>query len=154
MEKDFEIEICKNCENKFKGNFCNHCGQKAKIGKINSAFFLKELGGSIFYTDKGFFFTIKELAVRPGKAIKEFIDGKRIIYFKPISFVLIFAILYSILLYLFTAQTELQDLLSGIKDGLIKQSEQRKLGVQIFEWVINNYAYSILLLTPIFSFAS
>src|SRR5699024_2489794 len=117
-KENHRIKICKNCGNKFEGNFCNHCGQKAEIGKIDAVFFLKEIGGSIFYTDKGFFFTIKELATRPGKAIKEFIDGKRIVYFKPVSFVLIFTILYSILLYSFDIKTELQSMLSGMMDGL------------------------------------
>lgn len=32
--------ICKNCEQQFQGSFCNNCGQKSNVKRINFAYLL------------------------------------------------------------------------------------------------------------------
>ncbi len=84
---------CLNCgkELSAEAQFCPKCGQKAVIHRIS----LKEIGHETvhFFThaDKGIFHLLKELALRPGKVAREFIQGKRKKYFPPINFILIVA---------------------------------------------------------------
>ena len=39
---------CKNCNQHFKGNFCPHCGQSAKVESIGVKYFLHDIPHSIF----------------------------------------------------------------------------------------------------------
>jgi Protein of unknown function (DUF3667) len=85
---------CKNCEHKYKGNFCHNCGQKAATHNIDFKFVMHEVPHSAFHVDKGIFFTIKELSLRPGKAIRDYIDGKRIYHFPPLTYVILITTIY------------------------------------------------------------
>lgn len=87
---------CKNCGKEFSGNFCPHCGQSATIEKINLPNFIEEFSSTVFQVNRGLPFTIKELFVRPGHAIRDFIEGKRKKYFKPILLTLSYCQLYII----------------------------------------------------------
>jgi hypothetical protein len=86
--------ICKNCQHHFKGNFCPHCGQSAKVEAIGVKYFLHDIPHSVFHIDKGFAYTFKELLLRPGKTLREYLDGKRVKHFKPFAYVLLMATLY------------------------------------------------------------
>ena len=75
---------CKNCDKIVDGNFCAHCGQNIKVDKLNLPNFLTEVSDSVFQLNGGLFYTIKELFVRPGHTIREFLIGRRKGHFKPI----------------------------------------------------------------------
>jgi Protein of unknown function (DUF3667) len=86
--------ICKNCDHHFKGNFCPHCGQSAKVESIGVKYFLHDIPHSIFHIDKGFFYTLGQLFTRPGTTIKNYLAGKRIKHFRPFAYVLILSAAY------------------------------------------------------------
>ena len=81
---------CKNCGNSFEGKYCNVCGQKASTHRYSWQAILHDLPHTIFHLHDGFLFTIKELVVRPGNMIREYLAGKRIRYSNP--FLLLFTI--------------------------------------------------------------
>ncbi len=91
------MTTCKNCSNSFEGKYCNNCGQKADTGRIDANYLWHEIQHGVFHLDKGVFFTIKELFIRPGYTIKEYFEGKRIGHFKPLAFVFILAGILGIL---------------------------------------------------------
>lgn len=144
---------CKNCDNSLNGNFCTYCGQNSKVERINTKNFLSELSSSIFQVNKGFFFTLKELFTRPGHSIREFITGKRKNHFKPIAFVLTLSTVYFFVSKISDSPTIIDDFFSGFnranedKDVVTNSS-------QITKWLSDNYAYTTLLLLPIFSLAT
>lgn len=80
---------CKNCDNKFEGHYCNNCGQSAHTGAIGWHDIWHHAFHAFTHTDKGILHTIKELTLRPGKALREYISGKRVHHFNPFLFVLI-----------------------------------------------------------------
>ncbi len=88
---------CKNCDHHFKGNFCPHCGQSAKVEAIGVKYFLHDIPHSIFHIDKGFGYTFKELLLRPGKTLREYLAGKRVKHFRPFAYVVLMAALYILL---------------------------------------------------------
>lgn len=80
------MTICKNCSTEFEGKYCPDCGQKAKTRRITTAHVLDDLRQAVVHFDRGFLFTIKELALRPGHAVRDFIEGKRTNLMKPVKF--------------------------------------------------------------------
>jgi hypothetical protein len=143
---------CKNCGNNLEGNFCSNCGQSVKVDKLNLHSFLTELTDSVFQINRGLFFTIKELFLRPGHTIRNFLDGKRKKHFKPIAYVFTLSTVYFLVSQISDSPTLIDDFLSGASDGV--QEQDSKIKFPVLEWLSNNYAYTTLLLIPIFSLAS
>jgi len=62
-------EICQNCKNTITDNFCGNCGQK-KYKRIDRKYIFDELQYTILHTNKGFFYSIKNIFRNPGKNCK------------------------------------------------------------------------------------
>ena len=93
--------ICKNCGSPVKSRFCSDCGQPASTHRISGHFLWHDIQHGILHVDKGILFTAKELFTRPGHSIREFLQGKRVKHFKPISLVIILAGIYGFLSHYF-----------------------------------------------------
>lgn len=130
------MNTCKKCRSKFKGNYCSNCGHPKVIKRINGRYILSEIA-SVLNFQKGFFFTTKELLIRPGKSIRVFISEDRNRLVKPIMFLLICSLIYSVFLHFF-----------GFKDGYINLEVDASGSIMnlIFQWISENYGYSNILL--------
>lgn len=146
--------ICKNCEQEFEGNFCNHCGQKASVQQINFQYLIQELSSTLFKMNKGFFYTIKELFIRPGHSIREFLEGKRRWHVKPFAFVLLVSTIYVLFTHFVGRNTLLGEVISGLTNGLSHEGRDHSSTVDLLNWLGNNHAYFTLILLPMFSLAS
>lgn len=93
--------ICKNCHQVFKGHYCNNCGQPADTHKINAHFLWHDLQHGLLHFDKGVLYSLKQLFTRPGHSVREFIEGKRVKHFKPLSLVVVLATVYGLLYHYF-----------------------------------------------------
>jgi len=136
---------CKNCGQTYSGHFCNNCGQPAATHKLNLHFIWHDIQHGFFHFDSGVLYTAKELYTKPGKSIREFIEGKRVKHFKPISLVIILATLYGVLRHLFHFSI------------LDKKAVSEIQGIEyetINEWISHHYYWIILLSIPMFSLAS
>lgn len=140
--------ICKNCEQEFEGNFCNNCGQKADTPKIDFTFLRNRIKRLLFkFSDKGIFFTCGQLFTRPGNAIREYINGKRVRYFEPLSLLLSLAALYGFLYHYFN--------INLFSDLSVSDSELQKIDLKsINEWIANHFALATGLLIPLYSLGS
>ncbi|MBC8155688.1 MAG: DUF3667 domain-containing protein [Bacteroidetes bacterium] len=76
---------CQNCNSELNGNFCSHCGQSSNTHRLNFHFLWHDIQHGLLHIDKGILYTTKELFTRPGHSIREFLLGKRVKHFKPIS---------------------------------------------------------------------
>ena len=90
---------CLNCGHSVHENFCARCGQKTDTHRIGWHYLWHDLPHSLFHLDKGFLYTAKELSLHPGKAIREFLDGKRVKHFRPLAYVLILGVIMSLGLF-------------------------------------------------------
>ncbi len=131
--------ICKNCNHKFQGNFCNNCGQAADTHKLSLHYIWHDLQHGLFHFDNGIFFTIKQLLTRPGHSIREFVNGKRVRHFKPLSFVVIVATFYGLLSHYF---------LNNSFDSVPIHKTKDIIGAYetISRWSLSHLAYSTLIL--------
>jgi hypothetical protein len=113
--KKHSIINCKNCGHNFHGNYCPECGQNAHTERIDAHFFLHDIPHSILHIDKGFFYTFKELIVRPGHAIREYLDGKRVRHFRPLAYLLLLSTLSTLISKVCFYFTEKAYLAQGLK---------------------------------------
>ena len=91
--------ICKNCENHFTGHYCNNCGQKASIHRIDFKHVLHDLLHAFTHLDKGLFYTAKLMLVEPGHTIRDYLNGKRVRHPNPFLMLLIIGGLCSLTYY-------------------------------------------------------
>ena len=80
--KNDEIE-CLTCGTRFKGNFCPRCGQSSRINRYSfrSAFLLFiDVWG---LGNRGMVHSIRDLILRPGYMIRDYLKGMRMAYFPP-----------------------------------------------------------------------
>ncbi len=134
---------CKKCNTEINQNYCPICGQPAELKRIDGKYILSEIG-SILNFDKGILFTIRELLIRPGQSIRNFILDDRNRLVKPIAFIIITSLIYSI------SQHFLH-----FEDGYINYSssgDEKSAVISIFKWVSNNYGYSNILMGFLIAF--
>jgi len=89
MNKNSNLNICKNCGNNFSGNYCNDCRQSAKTLRITWKELFFQFSHAFFHANKGIIHTIKELIIHPGNAIRDYLNGKRVNHLNPFLFLLL-----------------------------------------------------------------
>lgn len=130
---------CQNCEKLLSGNFCSNCGQKSSVSEITLSNLLNEFTESVFQFNSGFPFTVKELFKRPGKSIKDFLNGKKKNHFKPIGYVLLLSTVNFLITKATNQNTIVDDLISGFYSGANDSNEAIGMAKTI-AWFANNYA--------------
>lgn len=89
--------LCKNCETNFQGNFCPECGQSAGVKHITVKDTLADFSDTIFSVDAPLFYTMLSLFKNPGRMLREFLDGKRKTYYKPVAFFVLMTVVYLVI---------------------------------------------------------
>jgi len=140
------MTICKNCGNSFEGNFCNNCGQKAKTERLDWKYISDEAKYTFLHFNGGLTYTLKQLATRPGFAVRDFIEGKRVKHYKPILLLFVLAGIYGLLMHYLDISVYL--------DRSEEQKEAVKLQKMIMEWQIGHYSLMEILVLPLLAFAS
>jgi len=144
---------CKNCGERIDAKFCKHCGQNTKVDKINLYTILRDISQGVFQMEKGFFFSMSELFIRPGKTIRNYLKGKRKNHFKPVAYVFTLSTIYFLVSRQFDTGTFVEAFLEGASESMNSDDSEIR-GIVQFEWFIKHYAITILMLIPIFSLAS
>ena len=135
---------CKNCGQTYTGHYCNNCGQPAATHQLNFHFLWHEIQHGLFHFDHGFSYSAKQLFTRPGHSIRDFIEGKRVKHFKPVSLVLLLATAYGFLYHYFD--------ISFITIKTEPSSETSIVdSVKFNEWVGSHYAWVVLLTIPLYT---
>lgn len=144
--------ICKNCSHKVQGNYCSNCGQSTRVRRLTFRSLWAELLSILFPIGKGFFYTVKELFFRPNQTINNYIAGKRVNYFKPVSFILFTSTVYVLASQIFQSDTFMLDLINGYREGSNSFSSQKELS--LVKWIAENQSFLFLLLSPVFALSS
>ena len=142
-----QTKTCKNCDHTFQGNYCNNCGQAANLPELSIHFVWHEIQHGIFHFDNGIFYTVKQLLIRPGHTAREFINGKRVYHFKPISLVVVLATFYGILVHYFIDNT-LDVKIDTTAENVVNIYEN------FIRWNMNHFAFTSLALTLIATITS
>lgn len=137
------LTSCKNCGNSFTGNFCNECGEKIYTEHDKS---LKHLIEEVFHFvthfDNKVFRTVGSILFKPGTVTRDYNNGIRKRYYKPVSLFLVCVMLYLLFPMLsgmnVTLTTHLQNTRSfGIRFptdwALVKLQSEHITELQLFE---------------------
>jgi hypothetical protein len=90
---------CQNCNSEGNQQYCPNCGQVLAAHRISLPHLLHEVAHTFIHLEKGFLYTLKELAVRPGKMQKKYLEGVRLHYQKPFPLFAISTTVCALLLY-------------------------------------------------------
>jgi len=135
------MEFCEHCQIEHTGKYCSNCGRAHNLKRIDKDYILSEIG-SVLNFDKGILYTIRELLIRPGENIRKFLhqDRKRLV--KPIIFIIISSLIYTI------AQQLLQ-----FEDGYVNAGGFEETTVTyFFQWIQKNYGYANILMAIFIAF--
>jgi hypothetical protein len=91
--------VCQNCGHEGELVYCSNCGQPLKAKRINLPHLLHEVSHTFWHLEKGFLYTLKELAIHPGTMQKRYLSGLRLHYQKPFSLFAISATLGALVLF-------------------------------------------------------
>lgn len=138
------METCKYCLHPNTEQFCAKCGNAQMIKKIDSHYIRHELL-HLFHIEKGFLFTIKQMIFSPGIAVKEYLTENRTKLMKPIPFLVLCSLIYSIVLS-FTAAENSYESFVQIKGG------QNNYFSKSWNWLINHLSYSNILMSGFVGF--
>ena len=74
---------CATCGTHYQGNYCPRCGQSARIGRYsikNALLLFLDVWG---LGNRGMFRSIRDLILRPGYMIRDYLRGMQVAYFPP-----------------------------------------------------------------------
>jgi hypothetical protein len=91
---------CANCGRAIAGmdqKFCPACGQPTPAHRIDWHFLGHELEHSVLHMDRGILYSLKELMLRPGHLMRDYINGRRGHQAKPLLMLMVMAAVVVIL---------------------------------------------------------
>jgi hypothetical protein len=107
--------------------------QVSKLKRIDKHYISHEVL-HLLHFEKGFFYSIKALMTKPGESIKEFLYENRTKHMKPVPFLILTSLLFTLISHLFHA------------DEIYNEKEKLNFGGSsigsILEWVQLHYGYA------------
>ena len=128
------MDNCKNCNSELIGEYCHKCGHPAKLKRIDINYIKNEIG-HLLHLEKGFFHTIKELIIRPGQSVREFISVNRNRLVEPVIFLIITSLIYTLVVYYFHIDEDID--YKKIEGSVIST---------IVKWILANNGYTSLIM--------
>lgn len=110
------------------------------MSKLRAAFKLQRIDGHyiiheiehVLHFERGILYTVKELILKPGENVRRYISDNRTRLVKPIIFIIVTSLVYSLVNHFF-----------HIEDGYVKYDSSTKSTTSaIFEWVQGHYGYA------------
>ncbi|MEM8528345.1 MAG: DUF3667 domain-containing protein [Bacteroidota bacterium] len=148
--------ICKNCGHEFTGQYCPACGQKHIPERWNLKRLFRSAFTNVFNIEKGFFFTFKELFLRPGKVMGEYLDGRTTPYTNPFRYMILAAAI-SVFLMISSGVWELQvnNIIQSYKDfGMISSEADEIRMRKSMSFVTKFMNFMPLILLPFIALSS
>ena len=120
----------------------NSSEYKKEIKRIDAKYISHEIQ-HLLHFDKGFPFTFKEILIRPGKAVREYLGENREKYVKPIVFLVFAAVIYTLIIHFFHIEISIFNI-----KGFGKTSEwQSNLDTDaVNNWIDSHLSYSAMII--------
>lgn len=135
MNKQTDMDACPKCGKIVGAKFCSECGTPQKLHRIDGQYILSEIG-SVLNFEKGILHTIKELLFRPGKNVRIFIHNDRTRLVKPLIFIIICSLTYTI-----------AEQILHFEEGYVMAGGFGESAIAtIFAWIQSNYGYANLIM--------
>lgn len=117
-----EENNCLNCGKTVEERFCPYCGQENSINRPSFHYLFTHFVEDLFHYDSGFWKTIKYLIFRPGKIVKEYLQGKRKTYVPPVKLYIFVSFLAFFIPFILPEYEDSQKDLKEISESLNDES--------------------------------
>lgn len=153
-----EATGCADCGRAIDGpaqKFCPACGQATPAHRIDWHFMLHEFEHSVLHMDRGILYSIKELMLRPGRLMRDYLEGRRARQAKPFLLLMVTAaavvFLGKMLLGGNVVDTlvDAGDLSAADADAQAVQAAMLQAHATVQQWMNRNFAVATLLLIPL-----
>ncbi len=141
---------CRNCGHRFAGTYCNLCGEKV-ITPDDRSFrsFVKNLVVAFTIVDSKFVQTLWLVIRRPGKVSREYVEGRRVPYLRPLSLFFVLNLLYFLFpqVQLFSASLRTQLFYTPygewIKEAAVTRMVENQMDFSAYELLYDNKSTAI-----------
>jgi hypothetical protein len=132
---------CNNCKVEVNSKYCPDCGHPTTLKRIDGHYIIHEIE-HVLHFERGILYTIRELLINPGKNVRNYLLENRSRLVKPIIFIIISSLIYTLCNKVF-----------HFEEAYIKNLETKKsTAIEIFKWVQGHYGYSNIFLGIFISF--
>ena len=132
---------CKNCNTEVALNFCPNCGLPPQLKRIDGHYIAHEIE-HVLHFERGILYTIRELITSPGENVRHYISDNRSRLVKPIIFIIITSLIYSLAAHFF-----------HVEDGYVNAQGLEKSSVsKLFKWIQDHYGYGNILMGVFIAF--
>ena len=90
---------CLNCGTELRGQYCGHCGQRARGRLISLWELLQDAFGDMFELDSRLWRTMIPLLVRPGRLTRDYLLGRRARYMPPFRMYLVLSVVFFVVAF-------------------------------------------------------
>ncbi len=121
-----------NSEDNVNDNNSPKYDQPVKPKRIDKHYIIHEVE-HVLHFEKGFLYTIRELLTNPGDSVRHFIKEDRVRLVKPITFIIVTSLIYSVVSHFF-----------HVDEFFIKYNapgEKKQSFFKILDWLKANYGY-------------
>lgn len=125
---------CKNCNAEINSKFCPDCGQPTTLKRIDGKYIIHEIE-HVLHFERGILYTIRELITNPGQNIRDYLSENRSRLVKPIIFIILTSLIYTLTSRFFHIEEELIN---------FEATEKSAIG-SILKWMQGNYGYTSIL---------
>ncbi len=85
---------CLNCGTHLRGQYCGHCGQRARSRLISLWELITDAFGDLFEIDSRLWQTVVPLLLRPGRLTRDYLQGRRARYMPPFRMYLVTSVIF------------------------------------------------------------
>lgn len=137
--------LCPACNRENTSEFCPECGENQHPKRFSIGTVIGDVPNAIVNFERGLPYTIRELALRPGKTVRGYLAGARSRHYRPLNFVFLVGGLYTLFFSLANIQGVMgTDATSGMTEWELFIQEQS----------IQYQAFLLLMQLPFFALVS
>ena len=152
-------DSCINCDRAVSGadqKFCPNCGQPTPAHRIDWHFLGHELEHSVLHMDRGILYALRELMLRPGRLMRDYIEGRRGNQVKPLLMIMVTAAAVVLLSRFLgdgavagASAEAMMSMKSGSPEALAIMGRYITASQAVMEWANAHFAAFTLLLLPL-----
>lgn len=94
-----EQQSCLNCGAKLRGQYCGHCGQRARNRLISLWELVTDAFGDLFEIDSRLWQTLIPILIRPGLLTHDYLQGRRARYMPPFRMYLVLSLIFFVVAF-------------------------------------------------------
>ena len=128
MKTETEMTRCLNCGNTFQGAYCPHCGQKASTKRLQFTELIRNTIGPFVGGDGKAANTVRDLFLRPGFMVRDYLFGCRVRYYNPLQMFVFVLTTYAIVAYVLGIGSSIFDEMRELSFGELGEDIQ-------FSWI-------------------